>query len=86
MAADVQDVEPDLAVAEWDNVQAIAGQFVAGPVDPREVRARDARCLAGQNVSWIFAAALRSRDIRSLAFVSRTLVSSNSICRRRSFR
>ena len=45
MAADVQDVEPDLAVAQWDDVQAIAGQFVAGPVDPGEVRAWDARYL-----------------------------------------
>ena len=48
MAADVQDVEPDLAVAERDDVQAVAGQLVAGPVDPGEVRARDARDLAGQ--------------------------------------
>ena len=48
MAADVQDVKPDLAIAEWDDVQAIAGQFVAGPVDPGEVGARDARHLAGQ--------------------------------------
>jgi len=25
MAADVQDVEPDLAIAKWDDIQAIAG-------------------------------------------------------------
>ena len=48
MAADVQDVKPDLAIAERDDVQAVAGQLVAGPVDPGEVRARDARRLAGQ--------------------------------------
>ena len=48
MAADVQDVEPDLAIAERDDVQAVAGQLVAGPVDPGEVRARDARRVAGQ--------------------------------------
>jgi hypothetical protein len=47
MAADIQYVKPDLATAEWDDVQAVAGQFVAGPVDPSEVRARDARYLAG---------------------------------------
>ena len=44
MAADVQDVEPDLAIAKQDNVQAIASQFVAGSVDPGKVRAQDARC------------------------------------------
>ena len=48
MAADIQDVKPDLAIAERDDVQAIAGQLVAGLVDPGEVRARDARHLAGQ--------------------------------------
>ena len=37
-------------------------------------------------LSWIFAAALRSRDIRSFIFASRTLASSNSSCKRRSFK
>ena len=51
VAADVQDVKPDLAVAERDDVQAVAGQLVAGPVDPGEVRARDARRPRGAGTS-----------------------------------
>ena len=30
MAADVHDVEPDIAIAQWDDVQAIAGQLSQG--------------------------------------------------------
>ncbi len=47
MAADVQDVEPDLAGAERDDVQPVSGQLVAGSIDPGEAHARDARELAG---------------------------------------
>ena len=43
MAADVEDVKPHLAIAEWDDVETIARQFVTGPVNPGEVSAREAR-------------------------------------------
>ena len=74
MAADIQDVKPDLAIAERDDVQAIAGQFVAGSVDPGEVGPGTRGVSRGRNVSWILAAAFRSRDIRPLAFASRELL------------
>ena len=45
-----------------------------------------ASLLREYDVSWILAAAFRSRDMRPLASASRALVASSSICRRRSFR
>src|SRR5688572_21894627 len=48
MTADVQDVQPDLTIVQGNDVQAISGKFVAGPINPSEVRPTNARRLAGQ--------------------------------------
>ena len=46
VAADVEDVQRDPPSAERYDVQAVTGQFVAGPIDPGEGRARNAGQLA----------------------------------------